>query len=262
MSPVITLLTDFGLRDAYVGAMKGVILGINPKARIVDLTHEIEPQNVKQAAYLLKTAYHYFPAGSVHVAVVDPGVGTERRPIAARLGQWTFVAPDNGLLTYAIQREDGPRVVEIVNPRYMLPGVSGTFHGRDIFAPAAARLSLGAPLSDLGPEVPDPVLLPPPPQPAGDVYPGSVIHVDRFGNCITDIEEAPFRRWATQAVTMEAGGRTIRGLAAAYGEAAPGEAVALFGSSGHLEMAVTMGSAQLVLGLHIGSAVLLRRGQG
>ena len=262
MASIITLLSDFGLSDAYVGTMKGVILSINPDAAIVDLTHEVQAQAVEQAAYLLSTAYRYFPAGTIHVAVVDPGVGTKRRSIAARAGRWTFVAPDNGLLSHVIRRENEVQVFEIMETGYVLPEISRTFHGRDVFAPAAAHLSLGVPISDLGPAVTDPVLLPPPPQPTGDAYTGKVIHIDRFGNCVTDIEEEQFRRWATGGVTIEAEGRRIRGPVATYDEAAPGEAAALFGSAGRLEIAVSMGSAASALGLTLGSRVSARRSGG
>ena len=262
MPAIITLLTDFGAADTYVGTMKGVILGINPGAVIVDLTHEVQPQNIEQAAFLLKTTYRYFPSGTVHLVVVDPGVGTKRRPIAVRGGRWTFAAPDNGVLSPVIRAEAGFQAFEIADPRFMLPETSRTFHGRDIFAPAAAHLSLGVPISELGPPVPNPILLPPLAQPAGDILTGHVIHIDRFGNCITDIEEERFRWWARGSITIEAEGKPVRGPVATYADAAPGEAVTLFGSAGHLEIAVGMGSAAARFGITLGCQVSVMRGAG
>ena len=187
-NPIITLTTDFGVADGYVGTMKGVILGIVPDARLVDISHEITPQNVRQAAYVLYTAYPFFPPGTIHLAVVDPGVGGTRRPIALRTPKGYFVGPDNGILSYVMAREPVEALVELADPRYRLPHVSHTFHGRDVFAPAAAHLAAGVPIAALGPPVADPVTFPPPRLEVGpDIITGEVLHADRFGNVITSI---------------------------------------------------------------------------
>lgn len=262
MPSVITLLTDFGLSDSYVAAMKGVILSINPEAQIVDMTHEVQAQNIDQASFLLKAAYRYFPPETIHVVVVDPGVGTERRPIAARAGRWTFVAPDNGVLTPIVQAHDDFQAFQISERRFMLPRVSRTFHGRDVFVPAAAYLSLGTPISALGPLVLDPMLLALTPNPDDDTFEGQIIHIDKFGNCITDIEETKFRKWTPGSVTIEAAGQIVRGPVDTYDDAVIGEPIALFGSAGHLEIAVAQGSAAECLKLRLGSEVLARRRAG
>ena len=187
-NPIITLTTDFGTADGYVGTMKGVILGIVPDARLVDISHEIRPHNVRQAAYVLYTAYPFFPLYTVHLAVVDPGVGGTRRPIALRTPVGYFVGPDNGILSYVMACEPVEALVELADPRYRLPHVSHTFHGRDVFAPAAAHLAAGVPITALGPPVADPVTFPPPRLEVGpDGITGEVLHADRFGNVITSI---------------------------------------------------------------------------
>jgi S-adenosylmethionine hydrolase len=277
-APLITLTTDFGTADGYVGTMKGVILGIVPNARLVDISHEIAPQNLRQAAYVLYTAYPFFPPHTVHLVVVDPGVGSARRPVALRTPAGDFVAPDNGVLSYVMAREPVEALVELSDPRYRLPQVSHTFHGRDIFAPAAAHLASGVPIGALGPLVSDPVAFPPPRleiSPAGII--GEVLHADHFGNVITSIgsltwsdddlsfepafgdegsgERVHFR--AGGAVVVVAG-QEIAGVHRTYAEAATGEALALVGSEGHLEVAVREGSAARSLGLRPGDAVVLR----
>lgn len=259
MPTIITLLTDFGLSDVYVGTMKGVILSINPDAEIVDLTHEVSPQNIVQAAYLLGSAYSYFPPETIHVAVVDPGVGTNRLPIAARVGKWKFIAPDNSILSDVIRAESSFEAYELSNPKFRLQEVSHTFHGRDIFAPAAAYLSLGASLEEFGPRLTNPIILSPAPQPEGDAFYGKVIHIDRFGNCITDIEETTFAAWADGEISIKVDGKPVQELVDTYGDIHPGEAAALFGSSGRLEIAVNMGSAASALNLSFGSVVLVQR---
>jgi len=187
-NPIITLTTDFGTADGYVGTMKGIILGIAPHVRLVDISHEITPQNVRQAAYVLYTAYPFFPPGTIHLAVVDPGVGGTRRPIALRTPVGYFVGPDNGILSYVMACEPVEALVELADPRYRLPHVSHTFHGRDVFAPAAAHLAAGVPIAALGPPVADPVTFPPPRLEVGpDGITGEVLHADRFGNVITSI---------------------------------------------------------------------------
>ncbi|HEM60742.1 MAG TPA: hypothetical protein ENO24_00465, partial [Chloroflexi bacterium] len=189
---LITLTTDFGMADGYVGVMKGVILGINRDVPIVDLAHDIQPQSVLDAAYILRRSYEYFPSGTIHVVVVDPGVGTERRAIAAGSDRATFVAPDNGVLTYVLEhlraKREAVQAVHLTNRTYWLPEVSDVFHGRDLFAPVAAHLSLGLSLDHLGPAIDDLVTLPPPyleRRPESLV--GQVTHVDHFGNVLTNL---------------------------------------------------------------------------
>jgi hypothetical protein len=257
---VITLTTDFGLADGYVGTMKGVILGIDPTATIVDISHDIPPQDVREAAYTLYAAYPYFPQGTIHVVVVDPGVGSERRAIALRTPRATFVAPDNGVLSYVIVRERVEEIVNLTNPRYHLSPVSRTFHGRDIFAPAAAHLARGIPLAELGEPLTEIITFPlPRPQvrPDGTIV-GQVIHIDRFGNLITSImsKDLPNRPLPRGGI-IEIKGQSIRRIANNYAEGTPGELLALIGSSDHLEIAVSGGSAYQVLEAKVGDEVLV-----
>ena len=276
--PIVTLMTDFGTADGYVGTMKGVILGIVPQAQLVDISHLIEPQNVRQAAYVLFTAYPFFPPHTVHLVVVDPGVGSARRPIALRTPAGLFVGPDNGVFSYIVAREKEVEVVELANPRYRLPSVSNTFHGRDIFSPAAAHLAAGVPLSDLGPRVDDPVLFPPPRlEVAPPVITGEVLHTDRFGNVITSIGlllwqgqgddlvlEPAFSpsgtsvRLTASQVTVEAAGREIVGIHRTYSAVERGAVLALVGSEGYLEIAVREGDGAARLGLRPGDPVVVR----
>ncbi len=256
---VITLLTDFGLRDNFVGAMKGVILSINPGVTIVDITHEVPPQDVLAAAFLLDTAWPYFPPGSIHVAVVDPGVGTARRAIAVETSRAVFLAPDNGLLTPVLRSGDVRRIVSLTNPRYWLPQVSSTFHGRDIFAPVAAHLSLGVPLEELGVAVDDPVLLDwpcPSKLPDGTIV-GHILHIDRFGNLITDIKAEDLGK----EVVIRVAGKTIHGLKKTFADVAIGEPVAYIGSTGRLEIAIRQGNAALTFNLRRGDEIYVE-GQG
>ena len=260
---LITLTTDFGLEDAYVGVMKGVILGINPAATIVDLCHAIPPQDVQAAAFLLHTAWPYFPPATIHVVVVDPGVGSQRRAIAVDVGAATFVAPDNGVLSYVLAEaaEKNTLAVHLTNRRYWLSKISATFHGRDIFAPVAAHLSLGVPLADLGEPLPIGELvtlsLPRPARQSNGVWVGHVVHVDHFGNLVTDLEAEAIGD--AQAVVIEVGGRRIVGLRRTYAEGSPGEPMALIGSSGRLEIAVPGGQAARGLKVQIGDQVRLYR---
>jgi S-adenosylmethionine hydrolase len=241
---IITLTTDFGLEDAYVGVLKGVILGINPAATIVDLCHAIPPQDVRAAAFLLHTAWPYFPPGTIHVVVVDPGVGSQRRAIAVDAGTATFVAPDNGVLSYVLAEVKEAQAVHLTNRRYWLPQMSATFHGRDIFAPVAAHVSLGVPLTALGEPLSlgELVTFPLPcPERQGDGWVGHVVHVDHFGNLVTDLEAGVIGD--PQSVVIEVGGQRIFGLRRTYADEAPGEPMALIGSSGRLEIAVPGGHA-------------------
>lgn len=253
--PRIALITDFGTRDPYVAAMKGVIASICPEASILDLTHEIPPQSVLEGAYFLAGAVPWFPAGTLHVAVVDPGVGTARRPVAASVAGQTVVCPDNGLLTLLAREHGLDEVRAIENPDYFLETVSATFHGRDVFAPAAAHLAAGKPFEGIGPVVTDPVRLPLS-EPRVDEYGtlrGEVVHIDRFGNAVTNLP----RRMVESADPIRVelpGGKTVP-LLRTYGEAAAGSALALFGSGGYLEIAINGGSAASEMGIGPGAEI-------
>ncbi|HEY3351783.1 MAG TPA: SAM-dependent chlorinase/fluorinase [Polyangia bacterium] len=252
---IITLLSDFGTADAYVAAMKGVILGLAPAARLVDVTHEIPPQDVFRGALVLREAAGSFPAGTVHLAVVDPGVGTAREPILIDTPTARFVGPNNGVLTLAAQPP--LRVHQLTEPALRREPASATFHGRDVFAPAAAYLARGVPAAAFGPPLDDARLVRlalPRPRREGAVLCGEVIHVDRFGNLVTSIRAADLER-AGSRLRIEAGGEVIMGLSRTYGEAAPGALLALIGSGGFLEVAVRDGSGAARLGLGRGAPV-------
>lgn len=267
MKLIITLTTDFGLSDGFIGMMKGVILNINPDATIIDITHDIAPQNIEQGAFLFANAYRYFPANTIHVVIVDPGVGSARRPIAAQVGETFFVAPDNGVLSLAIPdpKSQTPnlnvRVVHLNKPEYWNPKISTTFHGRDIFAPVAAHLSLGVPLEALGEPITDWVRLPArgAARRADNAIVGRVMHVDRFGNVITNIDEAMLAAFAPRrarvAVTIR--GTAITGIHATYAMVAPGELLALINSSGHLEIAAREANAAQLLGARAGDEIVV-----
>ena len=248
----ITLTTDFGTRDWFVGTMKGVILGIHARANVVDLTHEIPPGDIRAGAFVLMAACRYFPKGTVHVVVVDPGVGSRRRAIAVRTSNGIFVGPDNGVLSWALQRERIHTIRLLENPKYFLEPVSRTFHGRDIFAPVAAHLSRGLAVSRLGRELNDFVRLPwPETTKQGGNIQGEIIHIDRFGNAITNIAEE-LVSGGTPA-TCELKGRKVRcPLAEFYGAVPANHPVAVMGSSGFLEIAVNGGSIARRFGLKIG----------
>jgi S-adenosylmethionine hydrolase len=276
---MIGLLTDFGTVDAYVGVMKGVILGISPYVQVVDITHAIQPQNVRQAAFTLMNAYRYFPAGTIFVVVVDPGVGSERRPIGAIAGDYSFVAPDNGVLSYTLAEIGNYRAVALTNPEYQLAVLSHTFHGRDIFAPAAAHLAAGVPLETFGDPVDDLIFLPSPMlRVEGKQIEGEVVHVDHFGNIVTSIGQM---RWVmperltltprfgesggavpvpSAETSVLAGGQTITGIHHAYSEVARGQLLAMIGSNGYLEIAVNQGNAASWLDVSIGDGVTVRIG--
>jgi S-adenosylmethionine hydrolase len=258
MTPIITLTTDLGLTDAYVSAMKGVVLGINPEAKLVDICHTIKPQNIAQAAFVLSRAYPFFPQGTIHVVVVDPGVGTERRAIILRTKLASFIAPDNGVLSYVIQQSSAWEAVAITKPRFWLPTVSPTFHGRDIFAPVAARLSMGLSLAGFGDVVTSVTTLPLPQpyQVADGSMVGHIVHIDSFGNLITDIKSSDLPQ-AKQAVTIEVGGQLISGLSRTYAEGSG--LLALIGSDGYLEIAVKEGSASAVLSARVGDEVIVKQ---
>jgi S-adenosyl-L-methionine hydrolase (adenosine-forming) len=246
-APLITLTTDFGTRDGFVAQMKGVILGIDPRARLIDVTHDIEPFSVLEGALVLKGLSPHFPGGTIHVAVVDPGVGSKRRAIVLCTPEQTYVGPDNGLLSL-IMSDDGACIVrEIQNPDYMLPEPHPTFHGRDVFAPIAAHLSAGRPFEEVGPLVDDPIMLsiPTVKENAAGLE-GAVIYVDRFGNVTTNIDKAMLNKIVGKICV---GNVTIQGLGRFFGEVPEGEAIALINSFGLLEIAANQGNAAQVLGI-------------
>jgi S-adenosylmethionine hydrolase len=268
--PIITLTTDFGLQDPYVAAMKGAILSINPAARLVDVSHAIRPQAIEQAVFVTAAAWPYLPQDAIHVVVVDPNVGGQRRALALRTAVATFVGPDNGVLSAALSDDvraaagdsAAPvhlpadyRAVSLINERYFRSPVSSTFHGRDIFGPVAAHLSLGVALDELGEPVEEIIALPPfraRRQPDGSLR-GRVLHIDAFGNLITDVrvEDLP-----SGSAVIEVANHTVHGVSATY---EPGAALrAVTGSSGYLEIAAPGGSAAVVLKAGLGEAVVVR----
>jgi S-adenosylmethionine hydrolase len=254
---IVTLTTDFGSRDPYAAAMKGAIFSVDRTLTVVDLTHEIPPQGIYEGSLFLAGALTYFPKGTVHVAVVDPGVGTERHPIALRAGGHVLLCPDNGLATFFLRDRllDEARVIS--NPAYIAERVSPTFHGRDIFAPAAAHLASGANFADIGDEI-DTVTMLDLLSPTGDEFKGiegEIIHIDRFGNCVTNIYTATLKG-ATPVSVRVGRSRRLR-ICRTYGDAPFGEPLALFGSSGLLEIAVNGGNAAAALSLNAGSPVFV-----
>jgi S-adenosylmethionine hydrolase len=248
MSGPIALLTDFGTADPYVGIVKGVIASIHPEARVIDICHELPPQSVGAACRMLSVAAPHFPDGTIFLAVVDPGVGTARRPIAARTDRHIFVAPDNGLLSFA-----RPAEIRILDREELfLRPVSSTFHGRDVFAPVAARLAAGLPFREVGSRVRSMrrLTLPRPVRKGGALV-GHVVWIDRFGNAVTDIEGSAVRRGSRVRLK----GATIAGLSRTYGDHKRGTLIALIGSSDHLEISLVNGSAAGALGAKVGDAV-------
>jgi len=236
----ITLLTDFGTADYFVGAMKGVILSINPNAVIVDITHEIPAQVVAAGAFNLLAVYDTFPAGTIHVAVVDPGVGSARRPIVVSAGEYFFVGPDNGLFTYIYDRDF--QAFHITASHFFRQPTSNTFHGRDIFAPIAAALSNGVDPASLGPRISDPIRLTIADAP-------TVIHIDHFGNLITNIRQLP------DGARLFVNGKCVTDVRSFFGEESGDKPFAIWGSAGFLEIAVNGGSAAELLGAKNGDPI-------
>jgi hypothetical protein len=269
MRPIVTLTTDFGIRDSYVGVMKGVILSICPTAHLVDITHAITPQNVVEAAFIVQSFVPYFPVGTVHLVVVDPGVGSPRRAIALTTPRARYVGPDNGVLGPVWQdartrwTPAEVRTVELTVPRFWRPQVSTTFHGRDIFAPVAAHLAAGIPLRAFGPaldtievaSLPEPVR-----EPDGSLR-GSIIYVDHFGNCVSNITVAHLDWLGPQHQELEVtvGEHSVGTIQRTYADVAPGMPLALPGSNGRLELAVRNGHASQTLGVAAGDIVRVRR---
>jgi S-adenosylmethionine hydrolase len=296
MNRIITLTTDFGTADGYVGTMKGVILRINPQATIVDITHEVAPQNIEQGAFLFAASARYFPANTIHVLVVDPGVGSTRRPIAVQMGETTYIAPDNGILPLAIfgvqgyvapdvshspgiidlspgkidlaqvvvpfqapAFQKGSKMVHLNKPEYWLPSVSNTFHGRDIFAPCAAHVSLGLPLQALGEAIRDwkwTALIGRPVRMKDSIF-GRVIHIDHFGNVITNIQEELLRGMDRIRIVVTIRDCRVKSLQRTYADVPSGQACALVDSAGFLEIALRNGSAAQELEIRLGEGVVV-----
>jgi S-adenosyl-L-methionine hydrolase (adenosine-forming) len=255
---VITLTTDFGLREGNVASMKGVIWRIAPQVDIADLSHLIAPQNILEGARMLGRTLGYFPPDTIHIGVVDPGVGTLRRPIAARLGDCYFVGPDNGLMTFLLEwaeeRQQPVEVVHLDQPRFWLDEVTFVFHGRDIFSPVAAHIANGIPLCELGVPIPDALRLSTAsPQALGTGWRGRVAHIDHFGNLGTNILVRHLQGMKSVQVRIKE--VTLPGLVKTFGEAPPGSLVALIDSSGELAISVVNGSAQQVLQVQEGETV-------
>jgi len=261
MRPVIALLSDFGSHDHYVGTMKGVMLGICPDVTFVDITHEIAPHDVLDGAIELAAAYRFFPAGTIFLAVVDPGVGSGRRGIAAEIGDYRFVCPDNGLLSAVLRDVPPKKVVELTERRYARPTVSRTFEGRDRFAPAAAWIAKGIQLAALGRNAPELQKLDIPLAAlTDDDLRGAVLRIDRFGNLVTNIDRKTFEKFPRgERVQITAGGATVGRLVATYADIQSGEVCALFGSTDHLELAANAGSAADIMGLTRGAIVQIVR---
>jgi hypothetical protein len=252
--PLVTLTTDFGERDPYVAAMKGVILTLCPEAEILDLTHEIAPGSILEGSLFLAGALPYYPPGSIHVVVVDPGVGTKRHPMAARLAGRTVVGPDNGLITLVSRVLPVEEARGILDPRFMLDAVSNTFHGRDIFAPAAGRLAAGAAFKDVGPPLSEIQFLKiPQARKTEDGIKGQIIHVDRFGNLITNIGRELLE--GRTDIRVKAGRMELSGLSLTYADAPPEEPLALIGGTNLV--AVNQGNARTLLGLEPGDSIII-----
>jgi len=258
--PVIALLSDFGTRDHYAGTMKGVALGICPDATLVDISHDVPAHDVLAGALELAASYRYFPAGTVFLVVVDPGVGSTRRGIAADAGDYKFVAPDNGVLTVVLDEHPPRRVVELTERKYARPTVSRTFEGRDRFAPAAAWLAKGIELTAMGrPAGAIARLEVPHPRVADDEIEGQVLRVDRFGNLITNIDRKAFEKLSGTPLDIRVGARQVSKVVSTYADASAGEVCALFGSTDHLEIAANGASAADELGVGRGALVHIAR---
>jgi S-adenosyl-L-methionine hydrolase (adenosine-forming) len=258
------LLTDFGTRDHYVASMKGVVLGINPRCTLVDITHQVRPHDIDEGAFILANAYSCFPKGTIHLSVVDPGVGSPRRPVLLVTRNYFFVGPDNGLLTLAAREDSVKEVIDLTNPKFFLSRISTTFHGRDIFAPVAAHLSLGIRPGVLGPRLNSWVKLDGvEPRIIGGELVGKALHIDAFGNLISNISEGLLFQFSQgRPFVVRAGAKSIHGLEKGYWEGKRGDTIALIGSGGFLEISVKEGSARRKLKIKRGDKikVLVSRG--
>lgn len=256
----ITLTTDFGLKDSYVGTMKGVILRIFPGATLIDITHQITPQDLLEAALIVGSAYRYFPRGTVHLVIVDPGVGGDRRPLVVTGSEHAFVGPDNGIFSHLMEADPEARFREIRESRYLLPGISDTFHGRDLFAPIAAYLARGVDPAEFGPEIAEPIPLEAPnPRIWGDQVRGEVIHLDSFGNVVSNITRRQFEGAVQgRAFSIELNGKKVDRISRTYSDQERGRTLALFNSHDLLEIAVREGRADRRLGAGKGDTILIQ----
>lgn len=254
---IITLLTDFGTKDHYVASMKGTILGINPRSNIVDISHQISPQDIQEGAFLLASAFSSFPRGTIHLSVVDPGVGGPRRPILIVTSRYYFIGPDNGIFTLVLQREKVKQVVALTNRKYFLSRVSSTFHGRDVFAPVAAHLSLGIGPKSFGDEIDSwESLRIKTPERTGTELLGEVLYVDAFGNLISNIDKKTFLDFTrSHDFVIKTGGQSIHGLKRGYWEGKQGKVIAVIGSSGSLEVSIRERNAQKLLHMKRGDRI-------
>jgi len=257
--PVITLLTDFGTKDHYVASMKGVILKINPRCRLIDITHQVTPHDIQEGAFVLFNAYSYFPTGTIHLAVVDPGVGGLRKPVLLLTENYYFVGPDNGLFTMIAQKERVKQIIVLDKQKYHLSEISATFHGRDVFAPVAAHLSSGIKPMAFGHKIDSleglgferPVIK------EGRLM-GEILHVDTFGNLVSNIDEGRLSQLIQgRSFVIRAGRKTIDSLKRGYWEGKKGELIALFGSGGFLEISVREGNAQRALKAKRGDPIVI-----
>jgi len=256
---IITLTTDFGTSDWFVGTMKGVILAIHPRANIVDLTHEIPAGGIRAGAFALAASCKYFPKQTIHVAVVDPGVGGPRKAIAVQTADYTFIGPDNGVLSFALAKENIKAIHQLTNEKLFLKPVSQTFHGRDVFAPVAAHLSKGLPLHRVGAKSNDFTRLPwPEPRRSGAALAGEIIHIDRFGNAITNVGRSHVTELDCSNCEILVRQKRLCALASFYDAVKPGSPVAVLGSSGFLEIAVNGSSAAGCYKLAVGDAIIVR----
>jgi S-adenosylmethionine hydrolase len=256
-NPIITLLTDFGLKDPYVASMKGVILSINPQCTLVDITHQVSPHDIREGAFILAQTYSTFPKGTIHLSVVDPGVGSARKPILIVTKNFFFVGPDNGLFAFAVKREKLKKVIALGKMEFFLPEVSPTFHGRDLFAPVAAHLSLGIAPESFGRVIkswneisfPEPVL-------RQEKLIGEIVHIDTFGNLVCNIDYKNLLKFSKgRLFVIKIGERTMRGLKKGYWEGKKDEPMALIGSGGYLEISIREGNAQKILKVKRGDSI-------
>ena len=257
---IITLLTDFGTRDHYVASMKGVILGINPRSMLIDISHQVSSQNIQEGAFYLASAFSFFPKGTIHLSVVDPGVGGPRKPILVVTSRYYFVGPDNGIFTLALHREKVKQVVALSNEKYFLSRVSSTFHGRDVFAPVAAHLSLGITPESFGDEVDSwESLRIAETEQKGRELRGEIVHIDAFGNLISNIDEKTFFDVTrSHNFLIKMGRQRIHSLKKGYWEGKEGELMALIGSGGFLEISIRERSAQESLQMKRGGKIKVR----
>lgn len=256
------MVTDFGLKDGFVGTMKGVILGINPSAKIVDISHDISPQNIMEASYVLKSSSPYFPASTIFLVVIDPGVGSNRKAVIVKTSRFLYAGPDNGVLS-GIYNQEEDEVIEINNKAYFLPDISNTFHGRDIFASVAAHLSTGISPYLMGAKI-DNIktidVIKPFTDDKNTVH-GTIIYIDRFGNLITNLCKDFFNDHGIDCKNIDIKGNIINGLSNSYAEKSPGELLAIKGSSGYIEIAVNQGNAEKLIQASTGDKVLVTSNQ-